>query len=131
MDFQQKGREVKWFLKCMKNYGTFSGRAPRLEFWVFLLVCVVICTALIFIDGVTGTLDREAGLGLLSGIFLLAILVPSLAVGARRLHDTGRTGWWQLINLIPLIGPAALLILLAWKGSPGENRYGAVPDGDV
>ncbi len=111
---------MQWFLAVLKNYATFTGRARRQEYWMYVLFVFIISIALAIVDAVLGT----AVLGL---IFTLAILVPSIAVCARRLHDTGRSGWWQLIQLIPLIGFIVLLIFLVQDSNPGENAYGANP----
>ena len=96
---------------CFKKYADFTGRATRSEFWWWVLF-VILATAIAQVIG-----DAPAA------IVSLATLLPYLAVGARRLHDIGRSGWWQLIGLIPLIG---WLIMLYWcvQPSEGENRYG-------
>ena len=93
---------MRWYLEVMSKYAQFEGRAHRTEFWLFMLVSVSISIVLSIADAILGT--RNDYFGLLSGIYGLAVLVPSLAVGARRLHDTGRSGWWQLIGLIPIVG---------------------------
>ena len=77
------------------------------------------------IDGLIGTYGGSAGVGLLSGIFSLAILIPSIAVSVRRLHDIDRTGWWVLISLVPLIGAVVLLVFHLQDSTPGRNRYGS------
>ncbi len=74
------------------------------EYWYFFLFNIIISIVLGFIDGVTGSFSPEAGMGLLGGIYMLAVLIPGIAVSVRRLHDTNRSGWWMLISLIPLIG---------------------------
>jgi uncharacterized membrane protein YhaH (DUF805 family) len=90
---------------------------------------VIISLVLGFIDGFVGLGDPEAGIGLLSVIYGLAVLIPSIAVGVRRLHDTDRSGWWLLISLIPLIGGIVLLVFFVLDGTPGENRFGPNPKG--
>lgn len=82
-----------------------------------------------FIDGMIGLYSIEAGLGVLSGIYTLAVLIPSLAVTVRRLHDIGRSGWWLLIAFIPLIGALILLIFTVLDSKPGSNQYGPDPKG--
>ena len=84
---------MNWFLSALKKYAVFSGRAQRAEYWYFILFYILIFIGLSFIDGMTGSFSAEAGIGLLGGLYSLALLIPSLAVGVRRLHDTGRTGW--------------------------------------
>jgi uncharacterized membrane protein YhaH (DUF805 family) len=79
------------------------------------------------IDGVTGLVSAEAGIGLLSGLYTLAVLIPSMAVPVRRLHDTNRSGWWLLISLVPLVGAIVLLVFLVLDSHPGENQYGSNP----
>lgn len=94
---------------------------------VFFLFYLLIHIALVFVDRVTGSFNAEAGVGLLGGVFALAMLLPSLAVSVRRLHDTDRSGWWLLIAFIPLIGGIILLIFAAQDGTLGDNRYGPNP----
>ncbi|MFP6563889.1 MAG: DUF805 domain-containing protein [Myxococcota bacterium] len=105
---------------CLSKYGTFSGRAGRAEFWWFQLFLLLLSWA----ASLAGTVSDgyEAGQAL-SGILSLAFFVPSLAVGARRLHDCGRSGWWQLL-ILTVIGIILLLIWWATEGSSEENEYG-------
>ena len=103
---------------CFRKYADFSGRARRSELWWFALFCFAISVVLGLLDG---------GSGLLSGLWSLAILLPSLAVGARRLHDTDRSGWWLLIAFIPLIGFLVLLYFYVSQGTTGPNRFGPDP----
>ena len=117
---------MEWFIKVVKSF-SFSGRARRKEYWMFFLIVVLIAIFLALADGIMGTYSAEAGFGLLGGLFMLCILIQSLAVGVRRLHDTGRSGWWLLINLIPFVGPIIVLVLLALEGQAGENRFGPDP----
>lgn len=118
---------MNWFLVALKKYATFSGRAQRAEYWYFFLFYILTFIGLSFIDGITGTFSEEAGIGLLSGLYSLAILIPSLAVGVRRLHDTGRSGWWLLVGIIPLIGAIVLLMFFLQDSVPGDNLYGSNP----
>ena len=113
------------YLKALRQYSDFSGRARRAEYWMFTLVNVIISVLLTIIDAGFGL--SLGGFGLLSGLFALAVLLPSLAVGARRLHDIGRTGWWQLIQLIPLIGAIVLIVFFATEGRREANAYGPDP----
>ncbi|MFP5409860.1 MAG: DUF805 domain-containing protein [Gammaproteobacteria bacterium] len=117
---------MEWFIKVVKSF-SFSGRARRKEYWMFFLITVLIAIFLALADGILGTYSSELGFGLLGGLFLLGILIQSLAAGVRRLHDTGRSGWWLLINLIPLVGPIIVLVLLALEGQAGDNAYGPNP----
>jgi uncharacterized membrane protein YhaH (DUF805 family) len=118
---------MNWYLTVWKKYAVFSGRARRKEYWFFLLFNIIITIALFMVDGAIGTLSVNGGIGLLSGIYSLAVLIPSLAVGIRRLHDTDRSGWWLLIGLIPVIGSVAILVLMVLGGTPGDNRFGTDP----
>ncbi|MBV9455622.1 MAG: DUF805 domain-containing protein [Rubrobacter sp.] len=118
---------MSWYLEVLKNYAVFSGRARRKEYWMFLLINLVIVLVLNFIDYLTGTFSPRAGVGLLGGLYSLAVLIPSIAVAVRRLHDTGRTGWWILIGLIPVIGSIIFLIFMVLDSEPGTNEYGPNP----
>lgn len=114
-----------WYLEVLKKYTVFDGRAHRTEFWMFTLVNIIVSVVLSIVDAVIGT-GGDYG-GLLSGVYGLAVLIPSLAVGARRLHDTGRSGWWQLIALIPIVGGIILIVWFATKGKEGANEHGPNP----
>lgn len=118
---------MNWFLVAMQKYAVLSGRAHRREYWLFVLVSCLIGVTFLIIDIATGTYSRDSGLGLLSGIFVLATLLPSIGAGVRRLHDTGQSGWWYAIVLIPFIGGIVLLIMCAMPGQSGENRFGPDP----
>ena len=118
---------MNWYFEVLKKYAVFSGRARRKEYWFFVLFNIIVSIILAVIDGVTGTLDSESGMGLLGLIYTLAILIPALAVSVRRLHDTGRSGWWLLILLIPLIGTIVILIFMVQDSKPEENQYGPSP----
>lgn len=107
---------MEYFIDAFKRYADFTGRATRTEYWMFILFYVIIYVVLAVIDTYLGTL-------VLALIFSIVLFVPSISIAARRLHDTGRTGWWQLIVLIPLIGVIVLIVFLALD-SHGENEYG-------
>ncbi len=118
---------MSWFVEALKKYAVFSGRSRRKEYWYFVLFVVIVSIVLSLIDSLSGTYHSESGTGLLSGIFSLAILIPSIAVSVRRLHDIDRTGWWVLIGLVPLIGWIVLLVFHVQDGAPGTNRFGPNP----
>lgn len=118
---------MNWYLAVLKKYTVFEGRAQRKEYWFFILFNILISLGLGMIDAVTGTLNPHSGVGLLGGLYALAVLVPAIAVSVRRLHDTDRSGWWVLIALIPVIGPIVLLVFMALDGTPGDNRFGQNP----
>jgi uncharacterized membrane protein YhaH (DUF805 family) len=119
---------MKWYLEVLKKYAVFSGRARRTEFWMFTLVNIVVSMLLAFVDSSFG-MTVSYSVGILSSLYALAVLVPSLAVWVRRLHDTGRSGWWWLISLVPFIGIVVLLVFAAQDSQPGSNKYGANPKG--
>ena len=113
---------MNWYLNVLKDkYAVFSGRARRKEYWMFLLFNVLIAIGLGIIEAVIGT-----G-GLLGAVYSLAVLIPSIAVTVRRLHDTSRTGWWILIVLVPVVGTIILLIFMVLDSQPGDNEYGPNP----
>jgi uncharacterized membrane protein YhaH (DUF805 family) len=115
---------MSWFLQVLRKYAVFSGRARRKEYWFFVLFYLILAIVLCAIDIATGTFNEETGFGLLSGLLALGLLIPSLAVTVRRLHDTGRTGWWILIGLVPLVGFIVMLVFTVLDGTPGDNRFG-------
>lgn len=111
---------MQWYLKVLKNYVAFSGRARRTEYWMFTLFSVIISLVLTLIESMIGIP------GVLTMIYTLAILLPTLGVIVRRLHDIGKSGWWFLISFIPLIGSIWLLVLLC-QDSKEDNQYGVNP----
>lgn len=113
---------MDWYKDVVLNkYAQFEGRAHRTEYWMFFLVNVLIYAGLSVVEDILGIW------GVFSGFYGLALFIPSVAAAVRRLHDTGRSGWWVLIALVPLIGTIALLVLLALESQPGPNEYGEVP----
>ena len=106
------------------KYATFSGRARRSEYWYFVLLTIIVSAVLSVLGAVIGNIAS-----LISGIWGLAILVPTLAVTWRRLHDIGKGGIWILIALVPLVGEIILLVFLCKDSQPGENQYGPNPKG--
>ena len=120
---------MNWYIEALKKYAVFSGRSQRKEYWFFVLFSLIVTLVLSLIDGSLGLFDAESGIGVLSGIYSLGVLVPSIAVGVRRLHDTSRSGWWLLISFVPLIGVIVLIVLMALDSEPGDNRFGPNPKG--
>lgn len=112
---------MEWYLKVVKNYVGFKGRARRKEYWMFTLFSSIISIILMILDSVLHLPS------LLNGIYSLAVFLPGIAVGARRLHDTGRSGWWQLLPLIPLVGFIILLVFFCKDSQENENQYGPNP----
>lgn len=119
---------MNWYLEVLKKFAVFNGRSRRSEYWYFVLFNIIIAFVLGFIDGMLGMVSSN-GLGLLGGIYSLAVLIPGIAVSIRRLHDTDRSGWWLLIALIPFVGAIVLIVFMATDGTPGDNKYGANPKG--
>ena len=129
---------MKWFIKAFRQYADFSGRASRQEFWMFVLFNLLFAMAWALVAGLlTGLFgdsfdhdsDRLIFMYKLIAIYYAVTTVPAMAVGVRRLHDTGRSGWWMLVSLIPFVGGIWLIVLMCLDGSAGDNRYGSPPDG--
>lgn len=119
---------MRWYLKVFKQYADFTGRARRKEYWMFILFNIIALFVVVFLDNLFGfTFARDLPYGVLYLTYALAVIVPGLAVTVRRLHDTGRSGWWFLVSLIPFAGPIWLLVLMVLEGIPGVNRYGVNP----
>ena len=118
---------MSWYMKVIKNYVGFSGRARRKEYWMFTLFNIIFCIVAVVLDNILGTAIEGIGYGLFYLLYGLAIILPSLAVTIRRLHDVGKSGWMIFISLIPFIGAIWLLILLVLDSNPGDNKYGPNP----
>ena len=117
MDFKQA------LETCLrKKYADFSGRASRSEYWWFTLGMVIVNVVIQVIANISPTVGM-----LLAVVFFLAVIVPGLAVAVRRLHDTGKSGWWLLLCLIPLIGGIVILIFCVLPSDPKSNTYGEAP----
>jgi len=114
---------LNYYTAVLTNYAGFAGRARRAEFWMFALINFIISIVLYGIGAAIGVGQA------LEGLYSLAVLVPSIAVAARRLHDTNRSGWWQLIALT-VIGIIPLIIFYAQDSDPGPNQYGPNPKGE-
>ena len=118
---------MNWYLKVLKQYADFSGRARRKEYWMFVLFNMIFAIVVMILDNVLGIAMEGIGYGPLYGLYALAMLIPGLAVAVRRLHDVGKSGWMILIALIPLIGSIWLLVLMVTDSNAGENQYGQNP----
>ncbi len=118
---------MKWYLKVLSQYADFSGRARRTEYWMFVLFNFIFSMATMLLDTLFGSTTEAMDFGFINGFYSLAVLIPSLAVGVRRLHDIGKSGWMILISLIPIIGWIWIFVLLVREGTPEENIYGANP----
>lgn len=112
---------MNWYLKVVRdNYFNFNGRARRQEYWMFVLVYFGILV-------VASVIDAALGTAFIANVLALLHFIPSIAVGARRLHDIDKSGWWQLIGLIPVIGWALALFWACKDGETGPNRFGEDP----
>ena len=143
---------MEWMLMPLRRYAEFSGRSRRKEYWMYVLLLVIVALVIGLVEAALGLSETVGPYGPLSGILALVTFVPSIAVGVRRLHDTNRSGWWLLIgfapyllsmalvfsgnlviggvvSLVALIGMIALLIFLVLDGTKGPNKYGEDPKG--
>ena len=127
---------MEWYLKVVRdNYINFSGRARRKEYWMFYLFNIIFTIIAMIIDNVlgldftfgSGPYTVDAGYGWIYLLYNFAIFLPALSVTIRRLHDVGKSGWFGLIAIIPLIGAIWLLILMCTDGNSEENAYGPSP----
>jgi uncharacterized membrane protein YhaH (DUF805 family) len=118
---------MDYYLKVLKNYAVFKGRARRKEYWLFVLFNVLAVLLLSLVDNILGTYDEKSKAGLIGSIYSLAVIIPSIAVSIRRLHDTDKSGWWLLLHLIPLFGSLVLLIFFISDTQIGTNRFGVNP----
>ena len=112
---------MNYYTQVLSKYAEFNGRARRSEYWYFVLINIVISIVIYLVDAGIGSF------GVLGIIYTLGILIPGIAVGVRRLHDTGRSGWYLLLAFIPFIGAIILLIFMAQDSVAGENEYGQYP----
>lgn len=113
---------MRWYLEVMRKYAVFSGRARRREYWMFFLFNILIAFVLGFAAGFVGAMlgMGTALVGTINTLYSLAVLIPGIAVGVRRLHDIGRSGWWLLF-------PVVNIIMLCLDSQPEENDYGPNP----
>ena len=118
---------MDYYISVLRNYAVFEGRARREEYWYFVLFNVIAVVLLNFLDGFFGMQDKETQKGLLTTVYTIAVLVPSIAVAVRRLHDTNRSGWWILLYLIPLLGALVLFIFFVFDSEKETNEYGVNP----
>ncbi|MEM6344484.1 MAG: DUF805 domain-containing protein [Bacteroidota bacterium] len=121
---------MEWYLKALKSYADFSGRARRKEYWMYILFHLLILLALAFSSSLAeGVMGINVG-AMVIMIYALGTVIPTLAVMVRRLHDTNRSGWWFMIRFVPLVGDIILLIFLVSEGDNGDNNYGPDPKAD-
>ena len=110
---------MNWYLEVLKKYAVFSGRARRKEYWMFVLFNIIIAFVLGFIEGIAG-IAPESDQSILVTVYQLAVLIPSIAVGVRRMHDTDHSGWWLLFPIVNLVFAVS-------EGTRGDNRFGPDP----
>jgi uncharacterized membrane protein YhaH (DUF805 family) len=111
---------MHWYQEALRKYADFSTRSRRMEYWMFLLVNLVIGTVL-------GAVGGMLGMRWISIVYSIFVFVPGLAVSVRRLHDSGRSGWWLLLVCVPILGWLVLLYFYVQEGQPGDNEYGPNP----
>jgi len=126
---------MEWYLKVMRdNYANFKGRARRKEYWMYTLIFTVLLIALMTIMFSVLSFSDETGIETGPGVYLTVILVivflfahfiPTIALTVRRLHDTGKSGWWYLIVLVPYLGNFVIFIFTLIDGDRGDNKYGS------
>jgi len=129
---------MEWYLKVVRdNYANFNGRASRQEYWMFFLFNMIFGIVAMIADNILGTVftigegsySVSMGYGWIYVLYMLAVTIPGIAAGARRLHDVGKSGWMMLVAFIPLIGGIWLIVLTVTDSNPGENNYGPSPKG--
>lgn len=127
---KRKKYDMNYYIDCItKKYVCFSGRARRKEYWMFVLFNVIAAAIVGFIGGFLSGATDVAAFAFLGTLYNLAVLLPSVAVFFRRLHDIGKSGWWWLIGLVPFVGWIVLLVFCCLDSQPGENQYGPNPKG--
>jgi len=118
---------LNYYLDGLQKYAIFEGRAQRAAYWYFVLLNLIISLAIGIVEVMVGIADAETAYGPVSALYSLFIFLPATALLARRLHDVGRSGWWILLMLIPIIGFFVLLFWTIQDSEPGDNRYGPNP----
>lgn len=129
---------MEWYVEVLRKYAVFDGRARRKEYWMYALVSTLIYIVYMIVAGLALALvghSDSGAVGLLIFaplcLYLMAVIVPGLAVTVRRLHDTGRSGWWILISFVPFVGGIILLVFMCLDSEPGPNLHGLNPKGVV
>ncbi|MEN1785366.1 MAG: DUF805 domain-containing protein [Bacteroidota bacterium] len=119
---------MNWYLKVLKQYADFKGRARRKEYWMFTLFNIIIFVVLFFMAGTLSSVIASEDLILIPVVlYFFFMLIPLLAVTVRRLHDQNKSGWFYCVSFIPFIGRIWLLILMCTEGTAGPNQYGPDP----
>jgi uncharacterized membrane protein YhaH (DUF805 family) len=119
---------MEWATLPLKRYAEFTGRSRRKEYWMFVLLSIGIYILASILDGIAGLNGMIAGTyGPITALVAFGLLVPTLAVSIRRLHDSDRSGWWLLLGLVPMVGEIIVLVFMVLGGTRGANRFGADP----
>ena len=119
---------IYWMQQPLKKYADFSGRARRMEYWMFFLLNVGVSVVASILDGILGMSGMIGGVyGPLTVVAMLALIIPGIAVAVRRLHDQDKPGWWLLLVFVPIIGAIVLLVFMFLEGTKGDNQYGPDP----
>lgn len=126
---------MEWMLLPLKRYADFNGRSRRKEYWMFVLLQVIVLLVLGVMFAIAAAVmgsDKGPGplawlVGAVMALVALALIVPSIAVSVRRFHDQGKSGWFYLISLVPYVGGLVVLVFMCLEGTPGPNEYGEDP----
>lgn len=121
---------MNWYFAALNKYADFSGRARRREYWTFTIVNVVLIIVGVIVDNVVGTIVFDGPFGYLSLAIIIATIIPGLAVTVRRLHDSGKSGWYYLLSFIPYAGGILMLVMMLLDSEPNENQNGLDPKAD-
>lgn len=122
---------MNWYLKVIKQYADFKGRARRKEYWMFVLFNTLFAIIAAILDSLLGINFEPIPYGPIYLLYFLFIIIPSISLAVRRLHDIGKSGWMFLICFIPFIGGIWLLVLFCTAGTVGENKFGGDPKDEV
>ena len=121
---------MNWYLKVLKQYADFSGRARRKEYWMFILFNLIFAVVAMVLDNMLGIAWESIGYGPIYALYGLAVLIPGLALIVRRLHDIGKSGWMFLVAFIPIAGAIWIIVLMCTDSQPGANKWGENPKHD-
>lgn len=122
---------MRWYLKVLRKYAVFRGRAPRREFWFFMFFQLLAVVLISFLERQFAIANPEIYMGKVTGFYLLATLLPTLAVTVRRLHDCSLSGWWVLLGLVPFIGGIILCVLAAMPGSRSGRHSHRLSESEI
>ena len=122
---------MSWYILVLKKYAVFNGRAGLKEYWYFMLFHFIFLAALVLVIFLTVNVEALLFLNFLSPLYGLATLLPNIGVSIRRMHDTGRSGWWLFVDFVPMVGPIILIVFLASDSQAETNKYGPSPKLDL